>query len=82
MIWSALAGLVVGLSVALRLMNDPSRFLPILRPFGGLGFIFGNLHQGSYAISVAAVMATFAAGGAVSGALCAFAASRVQRWIR
>lgn len=66
-----LTGFTLATAVAVR-VDSPS---PILRPvvafFGMLGFIFGNVHQGSDLSSVSAVYVVFTLGGGFVGYLCA-----------
>jgi hypothetical protein len=55
-------GVGVAVSVILTLLSEVvgvPAVRPIVRPFGLLGFAFGNVHQGSYLISESAMVITF-----------------------
>jgi hypothetical protein len=65
-----LLGFVLGVSVALVLVvtSDSSHAAEnALRPFGLVGFVLGNVHQGSTLVSISAACAAFGVAGATVG---------------
>lgn len=76
-------GLIAGCAVAIGLVAHADSTNPLLSriiaPFGLLGFILGNPHQGSVAVSVSAIFIVFSGGGACVGLLCQLALSYSRR---
>jgi hypothetical protein len=73
--WIALtSGVLLGWALALELLSHPDSAVAarILPPFGKLGFIIGNPHQGSEPVTVVAIFLAFGIAGLAVSMLAVF----------
>jgi hypothetical protein len=75
-----LSGAMLGCIASLILISQENAgwAQPILRPFGMLGFILGNVHQGSAAISITALLLAGILTGTAIGVLVALVLNKIR----